>query len=92
MTELTTTRRSTPAKPSTGPAPTVEPTLITEEQLQFSTAVARFPAPAKHRHRASAMSAVRGFWQREREHARRRYPQRFAYLESALLSRELDRL
>lgn len=87
MTELTTTRRTS----TTRPVPTIEPTLITEEQVRFGTAAARLPAPPAHRQWASALDAVRGLWHSHHE-PHRHYPQRFTYLEAALLSRELDRL
>ncbi|MGE2720735.1 hypothetical protein [Mycolicibacterium celeriflavum] len=91
MTELTTTRRTS----TTRQVPTIEPTLITEEQVRFGTAAARLPASPAHRQWASALDAVRGLWQGHRashREPRRHYPQRFTYLEDALLSREFDRL
>ncbi|OBB42770.1 hypothetical protein [Mycobacterium sp. 852002-51961_SCH5331710] len=88
MTELTTTRpQSTPR-----PVPTIDPALITEEQVRFGTAAARLAAPPTHGHWASTLGAVRGLWRSHRGPEHRHYPQRFAYLEHALLSRELDRL
>ncbi|VEG40830.1 Uncharacterised protein [Mycolicibacterium flavescens] len=92
MTELTRTRRPSTEHSSTRPAPTAEPTLITEEQVRFGTAAARFPSPT-HRHWPSALDAVRGLWHHSgRQPARNHYPQRFAYLDEALLSRECVRL
>lgn len=38
------------------------------------------------------LGAVRGIWHSHRGAEHRHYPQRFSYLENALLSRELDRL
>lgn len=98
MTELSTTSRPTTTQttPSaTRSAPVVaapEPTLITEQQVRFSTAAALSQTPASHRHWASAFDAVRGLLHSHHEPVHRHYPQRFAYLESALMSREFDRL
>ncbi|WP_326546406.1 hypothetical protein QGN32_22665 [Mycolicibacterium sp. ND9-15] len=95
MTELTTTRRPSTARSATCPAPvaaTPEPIVITEQQVRFSTVAALSPAPTTHWHWAVAVRVVRGLWHSDREPVRRHYPQRFAYLESALMSRELDRL
>lgn len=92
MTELTTTNRPSTAQSATRPTAVPEPTLITEQQVRFSTAAALYSAPATHRYWASALSAVRGLWHSDHEPVRRHYPQRFAYLESALMSREMDRL
>ncbi|WP_156670550.1 hypothetical protein [Mycobacterium sp. E136] len=47
------------------------------------------PQPTK---RPVPTIAVRGIWHSHRGAEHRHYPQRFSYLENALLSRELDRL
>jgi hypothetical protein len=72
-------------------------TLITEQQVLFSTAAAVALPPAKTRrwsYRIQAVSAALGamFAASEKPPARRHYPKRHAYLENALMSREMDRL
>ena len=68
--------------------------LITEQQVLFASAAALAPAPAKHHHLAHEFaSAVRAVFVRpEKPHARKHHPQRFTYLESSAMSREMDRL
>ncbi len=64
--------------------------LITEQQVLFSSAAALAPAPAR---RWNVAAAVREMFARpEKPRATRHYPQRFSYLESSALSREMDRL
>jgi hypothetical protein len=104
MTMLETTVGTTSAdtattKPGSAPAraaaqSTDTAALITEQQVLFASAAALAPAPAKHHHVAQELaSAVRAMFVRpERPHARRHYPQRYAYLESSAMSREMDRL
>ncbi|MGE2688848.1 hypothetical protein [Mycolicibacterium pulveris] len=77
MTSLTTNSDPT-APPTTGSvqAPADEPILITEQQVLWGTAVARFgrtPKPPKPA-------------------APRPVPKRHAWLETALMAREMDRL
>jgi hypothetical protein len=68
-------------------------TLITEQQVLFGSAAALAPAPHKHHHMHDLASAVRAmFVGQERRHVRRHYPQRLGYLDSSLMSREMDRL
>ena len=70
-------------------------TLITEQQVLFGSAAALAPAKT---HRWSnpahgAVAAVRAMFAKpERPRVQKHYPQRFYYLESALISREIDRL
>ena len=68
--------------------------LITEQQVLFSSAAALAPAPARHRNVAAEFSSkVRAMFARpEKSHAPKHYPQRFAYFETAAMSREMDRL
>lgn len=68
--------------------------LITEQQVLLGSAAALAPAPARHRNLAHGMaSAVRAVFTRsEKTHTPRHYPQRFVYLESSAMSREMDRL
>ena len=82
MTEVTTRFE----QPVTGPAQsaaTVPPksaqTLITEQQVMFSTAAAAAVS------RGSLVSAPK-------PPARRRFPKRHVWLENSLMSREMDRL
>jgi hypothetical protein len=72
-------------------------TLITEQQVLFSTAAAVALPPAKPRrwsYRIQAVSAALRamFAASEKPPARRHYPKRHGYLEDALKSREMDRL
>jgi hypothetical protein len=99
MTDLTTTTRPSTqmsVEPSPAPARTtsVEPTLITEQQVMFSTAAA-IALPAKtHRWTdvfVSFTAAVRraaGPPQPVQSH----HSDRYVYLQNALMSREMDRL
>jgi len=68
--------------------------LITEQQVLFNSAAALSPAPARHRNVAAELSSkVRAMFTRpEKSHVPNHYPQRFAYLEGAAMSREMDRL
>jgi len=90
MTDLTKTAPGRVQAPTT---PTREPALITEQQVLFSTAAV---APAKTRRWtdavASVADAVRTYFEGPTEPARRHHPTRRAYLENALLAREMDRL
>jgi hypothetical protein len=100
MIDLTTTLRTTSrTATASAPAParTVgEPTLITEQQVMFSTAAAVAPAPGKTRRWTDAFASVAGavqtFFADSREPAQRHQPKRYAYLENALMGREMQRL
>lgn len=81
-----------PATSSTGPQ-----TLITEQQVLFSTAAAVALPPAKTRRWTDTVSAVGTalramFAASEKPPARRHYPKRHVWLDNALMSREMDRL
>jgi hypothetical protein len=93
MTDLTTTHRPTPTTPAVA---TREPALITEQQVHFSTAAAGAVAPAKTRRwtgaLASVANAVRTYLDGPDDAAQRHCPKRHAYLEDALMAREMDRL
>jgi hypothetical protein len=72
-------------------------TLITEQQVLFSTAAAVALPPAKTRRFSDTIQAVSAtlraiFAASEKPRARRVYPKRYGYLENALMSREMDRL
>jgi hypothetical protein len=82
-------------KPGSAPAKAVEqPTdtaLITERQVLFASAAALAPAPAAHRGAVGEYaSAVRAMFTHQAK--RKHYPQRFNYLESSAMSREMGRL
>jgi hypothetical protein len=68
--------------------------LITEQQVLFASAPALAPAPAYHRRIAHGfVVALRAVFTRpEERRPPRHYPQRFSYLESSAMSREMDRL
>ncbi|RAV07564.1 hypothetical protein DQP55_21285 [Mycolicibacterium sp. GF69] len=57
----------------------------------ITNAAALTAAPAAHPHLASAWGVVRGLWHSDHEPAHHHYPQRLGYLESAMMSRELNR-
>ena len=97
MTDLATTLRptsQTAAAPVTTPAR--KPALITEQQVQFSTAAAVALPPTKTRRWSRAMDsvarAIRVHFAGRTEPVRPHYPKRHAYLESALMAREMGRL
>ncbi len=81
---------TTPKRASTPETAADTAALITEQQVLFASAAALAPAPAKHHHFGSAVRAM--FARPEKPHARKHYPQRFTYLESSAMSREMDRL
>lgn len=81
MTSLSTRYRASTAPATAAPtaAPAAdEPTLITEQQVMLGTAAACARRPAQ-----------KG---KKEKPARRQYPKRHAYLENALMGREMDRL
>jgi hypothetical protein len=88
--------------PASVPTPTVaqptEAALITEQQVLFGSAAALAPAPAKPHFWSRAAHAVAApvhamFDRPEKpRQAPKHYPQRFSYLESSAMSREMDRL
>lgn len=99
MTDLTTLFSPT-SQTATGPAPTPvrtvgETTLITEQQVMFSTAAAvQLPATTRRWTDAigSVTGAVRAFFADLREPAQRHHPKRYDYLENSLMGREMERL
>ena len=97
MTDLMTTLQPTsPTAIEAAPAPAVaEPTLITEQQVMFSTAAAVAPQPVTTRRWTdvigsfvAALRVAAG----PPEPVRRHHSERYAYLQNALMSREMDRL
>ena len=101
MTEMATTSgpevdesRETSSLTST-PTSTETQTLITEQQVLLSTAAVALPA--KTRRWSHVVDAISGalhavFASAEKPPARRHYPNRHAWLENALMAREMDRL
>jgi hypothetical protein len=82
---------------SSKPTSTETQTLITEQQVLFSTAAAVALPPAKTRRWSHVVHAVSGalsaiFAPSEKPPARRHYPKRHAWLDNALMAREMDRL
>jgi hypothetical protein len=71
------------------------PTLISEQQVRFSTAAA-LSAPTRRRTRnAGFVAAMRRMFAVSPEAPRperRHHPRRYAFLEDALMGREMDRL
>jgi hypothetical protein len=79
------------------PTSTETQALITEQQVLFSTAAAVALPPAKTRRWSDTVHAVSGalraiFAASEKPPARRHYPKRHAWLDNALMAREMDRL
>jgi len=67
------------------------PVLVSEQEVRFSTAAAVPPRPRTITDRLIEAIRVVGAALRPPP-ARRHHPQRFSYLERALMSREMDRL
>jgi hypothetical protein len=72
-------------------APAKPAAVITEQQVLLGSAAALAPAPA---HRWNVAAAVRELFvaKPEKAHGRKHYPQRYSYLETSAMSREMDRL
>ena len=72
------------------------PALITEQQVLFSTAAAVALPPAKTRRWSDAVHAASavGSWiaNAAKPSTKPVYPKRYAWLENASMSREMDRL
>ncbi|OBA84436.1 hypothetical protein A9W99_00765 [Mycobacterium sp. 1164966.3] len=71
------------------------PTLITEQEVRFSTAVALAPSTRQPAHRNRVVTAMRRMFAAPAEkprQERRHQPRRYAFLENALMGREMDRL
>jgi hypothetical protein len=101
MTDMATTfrpdvegsRQTTPVAPATGSTETQ--TLISEQQVLFSTAAAVALPPAKTRRWSDTVgAALRAmfFAESQKSAPRRHYPKRHVWLDNALMSREMDRL
>jgi hypothetical protein len=102
MTDMTTTHSPKLEHSDTSPvtsatSSTETQALITEQQVLFSTAAAVALLPAKTRRWSDTIQAVSTalramFAASEKPTARRHYPKRHAWLDNALMSREMDRL
>src|SRR5262245_12388368 len=98
MTDTPTTYGSETDESRERPATTIEaPTLITEQQVLFSTAAAVALPPAKTRRWSDAVHAAAsavGSWiaNAAKPPTKPVYPKRYAWLENASMSREIDRL
>ncbi|MGY4650600.1 hypothetical protein [Mycobacterium sp. URHB0021] len=102
MTELATSyRRDDEAGDQAPSTSTVKPTdtstLITEQQVLMASAAAIGVAPVKTHRAIDALHALAGavrlvFLGSDKPPAQRHYLKRHAYLENALMSREMDRL
>jgi hypothetical protein len=98
MTDMATTfspeldeSRETPV--TSAPTSTDTHTLITEQQVLFSTAAVALSPATTRRWRDTVSTAVRAmFAAPDRRPARQHYPKRHAWLDNALMSREMDRL
>jgi hypothetical protein len=75
---------------------TETPTVITEQQVLFSTAAVVAPPPAETRRwkvMHTVSEALRAYFApTEKDSAPRRYPKRHVWLENAAMGREMDRL
>jgi hypothetical protein len=89
MTELATTFEQTPDTipvPAAAPVAAQAPTLITEQQVLFSTAAVALPRPKTRR------GVLGWLMNAAAPPALRQEPKRYVWLENALMSREMDRL
>lgn len=93
MTELATT-----LSPTQQTDPAVAPTtLITEQQLRFSTAAAVALPPARTRGFGDVVHDVvakvrAAFARPEKRPAKKHYPKRYGFIENAAMSRAMERL
>jgi hypothetical protein len=70
-------------------------TLITEQEVMFSTAVALSPSTRQRTRGARFVAAMRRMFAASSEaprRERRHHPRRYSFLEDALMGREMDRL
>jgi hypothetical protein len=71
------------------------PTLITEQQVRFSTAAALSAPTRRQTRNARVVAAVRRLFAASPEATRperRHHARRYSFLENALMGREMDRL
>jgi hypothetical protein len=79
------------------PTSTETQALITEQQVLLSSAAVVALPPAKTRRWTDTIHAISGalramFAATEKRPARRHYPKRHAWMDNALMAREMDRL
>jgi hypothetical protein len=74
------------------PAPAQPAAVITEQQVMLGSAAALAPAPARRWNVVAAVRAMFAAKPEKEPHGPKHYPQRFSYLESSAMSREMDRL
>jgi hypothetical protein len=79
------------------PTSTETQALITEQQVLLSSAAVVALPPAKTRRWTDTIHAISGalramFAATEKPPARRHYPKRHAWMDNALMAREMDRL
>jgi hypothetical protein len=93
MQELTTTVRPS-ARPEPRPATVADaPTLITEQQVRFATVAAvAVPRVRRTPWLLTVRGVMRTLFASPQTPAQRHHPQRYPYLEGALMAREMDRL
>jgi hypothetical protein len=98
MTNLTTSLRPKP-RPAAAPAQEMEKpaaTLITEQQVLFSTAAAVALPTARTSWWSdtieSVTAAVWAFFDGSNTPVQKHHPKRYSYLENALMAREMGRL
>jgi hypothetical protein len=95
LTESTTTRRpQTAASPAPAQAaPAHEQTLVTEQQVLFSTAAVAVPAKTRRWTIGSVAGAVYAWFAEAAKPPRPpQYSKRYDFLENARMAREMDRL
>lgn len=98
MTELTISNPTLTAAGDAAPSAvisTVEPTLITENEVLFGTAAAAAMFPPKTRGWTAAVVSFVAAVRRAAgppEPVRRHHSERYACLQNSLMSREMDRL
>jgi hypothetical protein len=102
MTDMTTTHRpesdeSHEVLVTSQPTSTGTHALITEQQVLFSTTAAVALPPAKAHGWSDAVHTVTAalralFAESEKSAAPKHYPKRHAWLDNAVMSREMDRL
>lgn len=98
MTDLTTTVSEGTSSQEPTHLPTMAPTqLITEQQLQFSTAAAVALPPSRTRGIGDLVQVVAAkvraaFARSEKRPAKKDYPKRYGWIENAAMSRAMDRL
>jgi hypothetical protein len=81
-----------PVQTAPQPAPAEPAAVISEQQVMLASAAALAPAPARRWNVAAAVRAMFVAKPEKESHGRKHYPQRFSYLETSAMSREMGRL